>query len=149
MEISVLVHYSAEYHQTCLLGSQRLFVHYKKELSIKIRKKKKNVAFHFKFKQSGSTSGWSNQQGDVFLVLLIKLTFLSGFTSIKGCLLCEEFRFWMLSILCTLPACVHSQQSKNEQLGNHIAGNRKKYKGLKQISKPKRKFAFTLRYSFF
>jgi len=30
MEISVLVHYSAEYHQTCLLGSQRLFVHYKK-----------------------------------------------------------------------------------------------------------------------
>lgn len=55
----------------------------------------------------------------------------------------------MLSILCTLPAYVHSQQSKNEQLGNCIAGNHKKYKGLKQISKAKRKFAFTLKYSFF
>lgn len=36
--------------------------------------------------------------GDVFLIPLMKVTFLSGFTSIKGCLLGVGFRCWTLSM---------------------------------------------------
>lgn len=71
--------------------------------------------------------------GDVFLIPLMKVTFLSGFTSIKGCLLGVGFRSWTLSIS---PAYVRLQKRKIEQLGKSIAKYpEKKYKGLKQTSK--------------